>query len=432
MTAEKEQKTFSFVEMEHEILDFWDQESIFQQSLKNTKDKKPYIFYDGPPFATGLPHHGHLVASTIKDVVPRYWTMKGRYVMRRFGWDCHGLPVEHEIDKKLGISAQDAVNSLGVQGYNDECRAIVQRYVSEWRQTITRIGRWVDFENDYKTMDTWFMESVWWAFKQLWDKGLIYQGMKVVPVSTELGTPLANFEATSNYKDVQDPAITVLLKIIDREEYLAVWTTTPWTLPSNLAVCVGADIDYCLVEDPDTGLKFYLAEERISAYEDKGCFTIKSSIKGDGLAGLSYEPPFDYFLDEREKGAFVVLSDDYVTTDSGTGLVHQAPAFGEEDYRVLNENGIEAFACPVGLDGCFTSEVFDFEGQHVKDADKQIITALKDQGKLFRQEVIQHSYPYCYRSDTPLIYRAIPSWYCLLYTSPSPRDRTRSRMPSSA
>ena len=411
MTAEKEQKTFSFVEMEHEILDFWDQESIFQQSLKNTKDKKPYIFYDGPPFATGLPHHGHLVASTIKDVVPRYWTMKGRYVMRRFGWDCHGLPVEHEIDKKLGISAQDAVNSLGVQGYNDECRAIVQRYVSEWRQTITRIGRWVDFENDYKTMDTWFMESVWWAFKQLWDKGLIYQGMKVVPVSTELGTPLANFEATSNYKDVQDPAITVLLKIIDREEYLAVWTTTPWTLPSNLAVCVGADIDYCLVEDPDTGLKFYLAEERLSAYEDKGRFTIQSPIKGDRLVGLSYEPPFDYFLAEREKGAFVVLSDDYVTTDSGTGLVHQAPAFGEEDYRVLNENGIEAFACPVGLDGCFTSEVFDLEGQHVKDADKQIIIALKDQGKLFRQEVIQHSYPYCYRSDTPLIYRASPSWY---------------------
>ena len=258
MTAEKEQKTFSFVEMEHEILDFWDQESIFQQSLKNTKDKKPYIFYDGPPFATGLPHHGHLVASTIKDVVPRYWTMKGRYVMRRFGWDCHGLPVEHEIDKKLGISAQDAINSLGVRGYNDECRAIVQRYVSEWRQTITRIGRWVDFENDYKTMDTWFMESVWWAFQQLWDKGLIYQGMKVVPVSTELGTPLANFEATSNYKDVQDPAITVLLKIIDREEYLAVWTTTPWTLPSNLAVCVGANIDYCLVEDSDTGLKLSL------------------------------------------------------------------------------------------------------------------------------------------------------------------------------
>ena len=411
MTAEKEQKTFSFVEMEHEILDFWDQESIFQQSLKNTKDKKPYIFYDGPPFATGLPHHGHLVASTIKDVVPRYWTMKGRYVMRRFGWDCHGLPVEHEIDKKLGISAQDAINSLGVRGYNDECRAIVQRYVSEWRQTITRIGRWVDFENDYKTMDTWFMESVWWAFKQLWDKGLIYQGMKVVPVSTELGTPLANFEATSNYKDVQDPAITVLLKIIDREEYLAVWTTTPWTLPSNLAVCVGANIDYCLVEDPDTGLKFYLAEERISAYEDKGRFTILGSMKGDLLVGLSYEPPFDYFLSERERGAFVVLSDDYVTTDSGTGLVHQAPAFGEEDYRVLNENGIEAFVCPVGLDGCFTSEVFDLEGQHVKDADKQIITTLKDHGKLFRQEVIQHSYPYCYRSDTPLIYRAIPSWY---------------------
>ncbi|MCH1551747.1 MAG: class I tRNA ligase family protein, partial [Pseudomonadales bacterium] len=235
---------FSFVKMEHEILKLWEEVGAFEKTLENTRGKKPYIFYDGPPFATGLPHHGHLVASTIKDIVPRYWTMNGRYVLRRFGWDCHGLPIEHEIDKQLNMSAQEAVEKLGVAGYNDECRAIVQRYVSEWRHTITRLGRWIDFDHDYKTMDVWFMESVWWVFKQLWDKGLIYQGVKVMPISTALGTPLSNFEATSNYLDVQDPAVTVLLKLEDEDAYLAIWTTTPWTLPSNLAVCVGESIEY--------------------------------------------------------------------------------------------------------------------------------------------------------------------------------------------
>ena len=213
--------TFSFVNMEHEVLAYWDEHDVFQQTLENTKEKKPYIFYDGPPFATGLPHHGHIVASTIKDIVPRYWTMKGRYVMRRFGWDCHGLPIEHEIDKKLNMSAQQAVEEMGVAGYNDQCRAIVDRYTSEWRQTITRLGRWVDFDNDYKTMDPWYMESVWWVLKQLWDKGLVYQGSRVMPVSTELGTPLSNFEANLNYQDVQDPAITVLFKLADEDAYLS-------------------------------------------------------------------------------------------------------------------------------------------------------------------------------------------------------------------
>ena len=245
-----ERDAFSFVEMEKEILSFWETENVFQQSLENTRSKKPYIFYDGPPFATGLPHHGHIVASTIKDIVPRYWTMKGRHVMRRFGWDCHGLPIEHEIDKQLNMSAQQAVEELGVAGYNDQCRGIVQRYVSQWRETITRLGRWVDFDNDYKTMDLWYMESVWWVVKQLWEKGLIYQGEKIMPLSTALGTPLSNFEANSNYMDVQDPAITVLLKLTDEPAYLAIWTTTPWTLPSNLGVAVGPALDYVKVNDP--------------------------------------------------------------------------------------------------------------------------------------------------------------------------------------
>lgn len=408
MSEPAENGAFSFVDMEHQILKLWEETDAFKQSLEKTKGKQPFIFYDGPPFATGLPHHGHLVASTIKDIVPRYWTMKGRYVMRRFGWDCHGLPVEHEIDKQLGMSAQDAVAKLGVAGYNDECRAIVQRYVKEWRHTVTRIGRWIDFDDDYKTMDAWYMESVWWVFKQLWDTGLIYQGVKVVPLSTALGTPLANFEATSNYQDVQDPAVTVLLKLREEDAYLAIWTTTPWTLPSNLAVCVGSDIDYQLVQDGDR--RIYFAKERAGHYVGDDAQVLKE-VKGAALVGLSYEPIFAYFADQRDLGAFVVVSDDYVSTDSGTGMVHQAPAFGEDDNRVLKSHGIDALVCPVTLTGEFTDEVPDFAGQHVKEADKGIIAMLKNAGSLYRQEVIQHSYPYCYRSNTPLIYRAIPSWY---------------------
>lgn len=398
--------TFSFVDMEHEILGYWDEHDVFQQTLDNTREKKPYIFYDGPPFATGLPHHGHIVASTIKDVVPRYWTMKGRYVMRRFGWDCHGLPIEHEIDKQLNMSAQQAVEEMGVAGYNAQCRGIVQRYTSEWRQTITRLGRWVDFDNDYKTMDPWYMESVWWVLKQLWDKGLVYQGSRVMPVSTELGTPLSNFEANLNYQDVQDPAVTAFLKLSDEDAYLSVWTTTPWTLPSNLAVCVGADIDYVKVQD--AGKDFYIAEACLGSYGD---LPVLERLKGSALVGRSYEPIFPYFAEERARGAFVVVSDDYVTTEAGTGMVHQAPAFGEDDYRILQAAGIEAFVVPVTPNGLFTDEVTDFAGQYVKDADKEIIRYLKDAGTLYRHDTIQHSYPFCYRSDTPLIYRAIPSWY---------------------
>jgi isoleucyl-tRNA synthetase len=408
MAESASSSAFSFVEMEHEILAFWEEHQVFQQTLDNTREKQPYIFYDGPPFATGLPHHGHIVASTIKDVVPRYWTMRGRHVLRRFGWDCHGLPIEHEIDKQLNMSAQQAVAEMGVAGYNAQCRAIVSRYVDQWRHTITRLGRWVDFDNDYKTMDTWYMESVWWVMKQLWEKGLVYQGERVMPLSTELGTPLSNFEANSNYMDVQDPAVTVLLKLEDDNAYLAIWTTTPWTLPSNLAVCVGPDIDYVRVHDAQLGGDVYLAEALAADYGDH---EVVARCKGSELVGLRYEPLFPYFADQAELGAFVVISGDYVTTDSGTGLVHQAPAFGEDDHRAFRAAGLEAFACPVTMYGEFTDEVTDFAGQYVKDADKHIITWLKDHGALYRQDVIQHSYPYCYRSDTPLIYRAIPSWY---------------------
>jgi isoleucyl-tRNA synthetase len=407
---------FSFLDAEHTVLDFWKESRIFQKSLEQTSNCEPYIFYDGPPFATGLPHHGHLVASTIKDVVPRYFTMTGRYVQRRFGWDCHGLPIEHEIDKKLGMSSQEAVEKLGIKGYNDECRSIVQRFTSEWEKTITRIGRWVDFEDDYKTMEPWYMESVWWVVKQLWEKGLIYRGEKVVPFSTALGTVLSNFEIASNYQDVQDPSVTVLFKLDDdgtasEELWIAAWTTTPWTLPSNLALCVGDDIDYVKVRDADLNKNIILAKERLEHVGKGKQLEVLDEFKGASLVGKRYTPILPYFAELKSEGAFTILSDDYVSTESGTGVVHQAPAFGEDDFRILKKANIKAMVCPVDMSGQFTDEVPDFAGIHVKDADKLIIRRLKEDGSLYSQEVINHSYPFCPRSDTPIIYRTIDSWY---------------------
>ncbi len=406
---------FSFLAAEHAVLAFWKESRIFQKSLEQTENCAPYIFYDGPPFATGLPHHGHLVASTIKDVVPRYFTMTGHHVQRRFGWDCHGLPIEHEIDKKLGMSSQEAVEKFGIKGYNDECRSIVQRYTSEWEKTITRIGRWVDFENDYKTMDPWYMESVWWVVKQLWEKGLIYRGEKVVPFSTALGTVLSNFEIASNYQDVQDPSVTVLFKLDNEdslhESWIAAWTTTPWTLPSNLALCVGDDIDYVKVHDAEIDKNIIIAKERLEQVGKGRQLEVIEEFKGKSLVGKSYQPIFPYFADLKSEGAFTILSDDYVSTESGTGVVHQAPAFGEDDFRIFKKANINAIVCPVDMSGKFTDEVTDFAGLHVKDADKHIIRRLKEDGSLYNQEVINHSYPFCPRSDTPIIYRTIDSWY---------------------
>jgi len=409
--SDKNSKSFSFVKAEHAVLNFWEKENIFQRSLDQTRELPPYIFYDGPPFATGLPHHGHLVGSTLKDIIPRYYTMKGFYVQRRFGWDCHGLPVEHEIDKSLNMSASEAVEKLGIKGYNDECRGIVQRYTTEWRKTITRIGRWVDFDNDYKTMDPSFMESVWWVMKQLWEKDLVYQGVKVVPFSTALGTVLSNFEAGSNYQDVQDPAITVLFKLKDEDAYMSAWTTTPWTLPSNLGLCVNEKITYVKVKDAEFGKDIYLAKDRLEAVGKGKNLEVLSEHNGSELIGKQYEPLFPYFAEMETEGAFVVVADDYVTTEAGTGIVHQAPTFGEDDFRVMKQHGITALVCPVDFEGKFTEEVTDFAGVYVKDADKDIIRKLKDEGKLYIQEVYQHSYPFCPRSDTPIIYRTIPSWY---------------------
>jgi isoleucyl-tRNA synthetase len=404
-------ESFSFVKTEKSILDFWKENNIFEKSLEQTKDNAPYIFYDGPPFATGLPHHGHLVASTIKDIIPRYFTMKGRYVSRRWGWDCHGLPIEQQIDAKFKMSASDFVEKYGIEKYCQECRDIVLTFTGQWEKTITRMGRWVDFDNDYKTMDKDYMESVWWVFKQAWDKNLIYKGNKIVPYSVALETGLSNFEATSNYQDVQDPAVTILFKMKDEDAYLSAWTTTPWTLPSNLALIVNEDIDYQLVHEKTKDIKLYIAKERVEAYKKGHDFEVLKEVKGKDLVGKKYVPLFPYFKDQEENGAFQVVSDNYVTTSDGTGIVHSAPAFGEDDNRVLKEHKITAFVQPLDAKAQFTEEVTDFAGQYIKDADKAIIKHLKDNNQLFNQSVLVHSYPYCPRTDTPLIYMAMPQWY---------------------
>ncbi len=401
----------SFPKLEEETLKKWDEQDIFKKSISSREGKKEFTFYDGPPFATGLPHYGHLLAGTIKDIVPRYWTMKGCKVDRVFGWDCHGLPVENEVENILNLSGKRAIEELGVEKFNAKCREIVLRYTGEWEKTVKRIGRWVDFKNGYKTMDTNFMESIWWVFKQLWDKNLIYQGTKVVPFSWALGTALSNFEANQNYQEVQDPAITILFKLSDEDAYIAAWTTTPWTLPSNLALCVGREIDYVKAYDEAEKKYIIMAEKRLDAYTKKHGLVVKERFKGSDLVGKRYEPLFPYFSHLKADGAFQILEDGYVSTENGTGVVHTAPSFGEDDNRVVKQSGLHLDACPVDENGCFTKEVSDYVGVMVKDADKLIIRRLKDEGKLYEMSQIVHSYPFCYRTDTPLLYKSISSWY---------------------
>ncbi|KAA8531175.1 hypothetical protein F0562_005911 [Nyssa sinensis] len=444
-----EGKDFSFPKQEENILQLWTEIKAFETQLERTKDLPEYIFYDGPPFATGLPHYGHILAGTIKDIVTRYQSMRGHHVTRRFGWDCHGLPVEFEIDTKLGIKSREDVMKMGIDKYNEECRSIVTRYVTEWEKIVARTGRWIDFKNDYKTMDLNFMESVWWVFSQLFDKGLVYRGFKVMPYSTGCKTPLSNFEANSNYKEVPDPQIMAAFPIVDDLDGTAfvAWTTTPWTLPSNLALCVNANFVYVKVRNKLNGKIYIVAESRLSELpiekpkkgvlngsgkesensnsKTKGSsggktknvgdtYEVLDKFSGASLMGTKYIPLFDYFV-EFSDVAFRVVADDYVTSDSGTGIVHCAPAFGEDDYRVCIENQMitkgENLIVAVDDDGCFTAKITDFSGRYIKDADKDIIQAVKDKGRLVKSGSFTHPYPFCWRSDTPLIYRAVPSWF---------------------
>lgn len=401
----------SFPEEEKKILAFWKKGKMFEKSVESRPDNKLYSFYDGPPFATGLPHYGHLLAGIIKDIIPRYWTMKGYRIERRFGWDCHGLPVEYEIDKALNIHGRKGVEEFGIAKYNDECKSIVQRYTDEWRHTVERIGRWVDFDNDYKTMNPDFMESVWFVFKQLWDKDLVYEGHKVLPYSTAVATPLSNFEASSNYKNLQDPSVTITFKLVDEDAYFLAWTTTPWTLPSNLALCVGPEIEYVKIHSKKHDAKYILGKGRLKAYFSKAKdYEILETYTGKDLENKQYVPLFDYFLENKEKGAFRVLVGDHVTVENGTGIVHTAPAFGEEDFVVCSKYNIEP-VMPIDDDGLFIEPVTEFLGEHVKAADKKIIKHLKDKKLLFKQDTIEHSVPFCWRSDTPLIYRAVSTWF---------------------
>jgi isoleucyl-tRNA synthetase len=419
----------NFSQQEEKTGSYWSEIDAFQTSLKLSEGRPEYTFYDGPPFATGLPHYGHLLASTIKDIVTRYAHQTGHYVSRRAGWDCHGLPVEYEIDKKLGIKDREQVLEMGIKAYNNECRSIVQRYTKEWRTTVTRLGRWIDFDNDYKTMDPNFMESIWWVFSQLYEKGLVYRGYKVMPFSTACGTPVSNFEAGMNYKDVNDPACVVHFPLVDDPECsLVAWTTTPWTLPSNLALCVNPAFEYVKILDKQRNKTFVLLEKRIvQLFPEVGkadcsderkaeLYEIKGRLLGSALVGKRYTPIFQYFAEGPAASTyFQVCGDSYVTEEGGTGIVHQAPAFGEDDYRVCLNHGViskgEDIPCPVDSNGRFTEPVSPHKGEHVKAADAAICALLKASGRLILKETYAHSYPFCWRSDTPLIYKAVPSWF---------------------
>ncbi len=405
----------NFPQIEKKILAFWDENRIFERSVeqrpRGENGKNEFVFYDGPPFANGLPHYGHILTGYVKDLVPRYQTMRGKRVERRFGWDCHGLPAELETERELEISGKKEIEEFGVEAFNEACRCSVLKYTKEWQRQVHRMGRWVDFSKDYKTMDLSYMESVLWAFKALYDKGLIYEGFRVMPYSWAAQTPVSNFETRIDnaYRERQDPALTVRFTLREQEVPTEIWawTTTPWTLPSNLALAVGPDLDYAEFEKDGTHILLAEAATTRYAKELEGASRIRTR-KGAELIGLSYEPLFPFFKDNEK--SFVILGADFVTTEDGTGVVHMAPGFGEDDLEACKQAGIP-IVCPVDEAGLFTSEVPTWEGMQVFEANKPIQRTLKEQGRVVRQETYLHNYPHCWRTDTPLIYRAMRSWY---------------------
>lgn len=399
----------SFPAVEEEILRFWNKNGTFKASLDKTAKNDAFVFYDGPPFATGLPHYGHLLAGTLKDIIPRYWTMRGKHVARRFGWDCHGLPVENEMEKEFKVSGKQQIEKLGIHFFNEACRSIVLRYTGQWETVVNRMGRWVDFVNQYRTMDPPYMESIWWVFKQIWEKKLIYRGFRVQPYCPRCATPLSNFEMNEGYKEVSGPSITVTFPVAgDEKTKFLVWTTTPWTLPSNVALAVGPDIRYVKVRDG--GDVFILAKDRLAAYyKNESGYSILEELPGNALAGTRYVPLFDYF-DGRSDKFFQVTAAPFVSTEDGTGIVHIAPAFGEDDFQVGAALQFPII-CPVDDEGKFTDEVPDWKGMLIFDADEPIIREIKARRRLIHRSTIQHRYPFCYRCDTPLLYKAITTWF---------------------
>jgi isoleucyl-tRNA synthetase len=416
---------------ENEILKFWKDNDTFKKSLENCPEDKVYNFYDGPPFATGLPHYGHIVASLMKDVVPRFWTMKGYRVDRKWGWDCHGLPVENIIEKELNLASKKDIEEYGVGKFNEACRATVLKFANEWRTTVERMGRWVDMDLDYKTMDLPFMESVWWVFSELWKKNLIYPGYKPMQICPHCMTPLANFEVTQGYKDVKDLSVVAKFKITnpksqapnklqipitnDQNIFVLAWTTTPWTLPGNILLAVGKDIDYVIVKEIGEHTDYFVvAKERLNEVFKDHAYDVVKEVKGEELVGLEYEPLFPYYKDTPN--AFRVVAAEFVSTQDGTGVVHIAPAFGEDDFGVGQKEKLPLVQ-HVAMDGHFKPEVTDFAGLEVKPKDDptktdvEIIKWLAHQGKLFKKEKFEHSYPHCWRCDTPLLNYATDSWF---------------------
>lgn len=407
---------------EEEILAFWQENDIFKKSLEKPSPEGEFVFYDGPPFATGLPHYGHILPGTIKDVIPRFQTMRGKHVRRQWGWDVHGLPIENLIEKKLGVNTKKEIEDLGIDRFNEEARNSVLEYRDDWKEIIPRTGRWVDMDNDYKTMDTTYSESTWWIFKSLFDKSLIYQGFKAMHLCPRCETTLSNFEVNLGYADIKDFAVTVRLPLVGEENTsLLIWTTTAWTLPGNMAAAVNPDVEYSKVESE--GSFYWVATEAVERVFGDTEHGITETKKGSELVGLSYTPPFPYFLEkefEHKQNAWKVYGADYVTTEDGTGIVHLAPAFGEEDLLKAQEENIPVIH-HVKKDGTFIDDVVDFAGRKVKPKDSdehnhseidiEIIKALAHTGLLFKKEKITHSYPHCWRCDTPLLNYASESWF---------------------
>ncbi len=401
-----------FPAQERQILRGWIEGDLYRKSVDSRPADRAFHFYDGPPFATGLPHYGHLLASITKDVVPRYWTMRGYRVERRWGWDCHGLPIENEAEQQLGLKSRRDILDYGVAKFSEFCRTLVSRYTAEWQQVIQRLGRWVDWDSQYRTMDADFMESVWWVFKSLWDKDLIYKGYKSLAYCPRCATPLSNFEVNQGYKDTQDPSITVRFEVLDEPGVsLLAWTTTPWTLSSNMGLAVGPDVDYVRVTTTE-GEQLILARARLDTMFKKREAEVVDvqDIPVTDLIGLRYKPLFPYFADLADEGAFRVVAADFVSTEDGSGIVHIAPGFGEEDYQLGQREGLPT-VCPIDADCRFTDEVTDYAGEFVKDIDTPVIRHLRGTGQLFSEGSIEHSYPFCWRCDSPLIYRTISTWF---------------------
>ncbi|HBU28162.1 TPA: isoleucine--tRNA ligase [Candidatus Uhrbacteria bacterium] len=391
---------------EQDVLEYWKKNRIFERSVEERPEENQFIFYDGPPFATGTPHYGHLVGGTMKDVVPRYWTMRGKRVERVWGWDCHGLPIENLIEKDLDLGSRDKIRAFGIDQFNESCRARVLEYVDEWERVVPRMGRWVDMEHCYRTMDPQFMESVWWGFKQLWEKNALYEGYRPIHICPRCATTLSSSEAGSNYSDITDTSVTVRFKVNgEADTFILAWTTTPWTLPGNMLLAVGASVPYVKVKQRHEFL--ILAKDRLESVMD-GEYEVIEELTAADLIGKTYEPLFPYFADRP--GAFRVVAADFVTTDEGTGVVHIAPGFGEDDFYVGQAEQLDIIR-HVNIDGTFTAEVKDFAGEQAKPSDHKILEHLAGRGLVYMTKPLRHSYPLCWRCDTPLLNYTTNSWY---------------------